>query len=123
MLENLKGHRIKSAYSVASPSFDPKTRTLSSFHKRSDAGDCGTIAEWKWTGWYFQLLYVWSKTQCDGEPFEWDDRFSLAGLSEASRRSSRSVVASSDLRLETARNDRAAAAITAAAGSGSRPAR
>jgi hypothetical protein len=76
MLEDLKGHQIKSAYSVASPSFDPKTRTLSSFHKRRDAGDCGTIAEWKWTGWYFQLLYVWSKTQCDGEPFEWDNRFS-----------------------------------------------
>jgi hypothetical protein len=75
MLEDLKGDRIESVYSVASPGFDPKTRTLSSFHMRRDAGDCGTIAEWKWTGWYFQLLYVWNKTQCDGEPFEWDNRF------------------------------------------------
>ena len=67
------GH-IQRAYSVSSPGFDPKTRTLSSTHKARDTGDCGTIQEMKWTGWHFRLLNVWSKDSCDGELFEWDSR-------------------------------------------------
>jgi hypothetical protein len=65
---------IQPGYSIASPGFDAKTRTLSSTQKARVAGDCGTIQEMKWTGWHFRLLNVWRKDRCDGEPFEWDSR-------------------------------------------------
>ena len=73
-VEDWRGGRVRRAYSVASPGFDAKTRTLSSTRNARAAGDCGTIQELKWTGWHFRLLNVWSKTTCDGEPFEWDSR-------------------------------------------------
>ena len=73
-VERWQDGRIQRSYSVSSPGFDAKTRTLSSTHKARGAGDCGTIQEMKWTGWHFRLLNVWSKDNCDGEPFEWDSR-------------------------------------------------
>ncbi len=73
-VESWQDGRIQRSYSVSSPGYDPKTRTLSSSHKARGAGDCGTIQEMKWTGWHFRLLNVWSKDHCDGEPFEWDSR-------------------------------------------------
>ena len=73
-VESWQNGRIQASYSVSSPGFDAKTRTLSSTHKARGAGDCGTIQEMKWTGWHFRLLNVWSKDNCDGEPFEWDSR-------------------------------------------------
>jgi hypothetical protein len=73
-VERWQAGRIQPSYSVSSPGYDPATRTLSSTHKARGAGDCGTIGEWKWTGWHFRLLNVWSKDNCDGEPFEWDSR-------------------------------------------------
>ena len=73
-VERWENGRIRPGLSVASPGFDPKTRTLSSTLKARDDGDCGTIQEMKWTGWHFRLLNVWSKDRCDGEPFEWDSR-------------------------------------------------
>ena len=73
-VENWQDGRIRRAYSVASPGFDAKTRTLSATYKARAAGDCGTIQEMKWTGWHFRLLNVWRKDKCDGEPFEWDSR-------------------------------------------------
>jgi uncharacterized protein DUF1176 len=73
-VENWHNGRVRRSYSVSSPGFDAKTRTLSSTHKARDEGDCGTIQELKWTGWHFRLLNVWSKSRCDGEPFEWDSR-------------------------------------------------
>jgi hypothetical protein len=76
MLERWHGDRVRPGYSVASPSYDSDTRTLTSHWKGRSAGDCGTIVEWKWTGWYFRLLHVWDKAHCDGELFEWDNRFS-----------------------------------------------
>ncbi|MSP45337.1 MAG: DUF1176 domain-containing protein [Xanthobacteraceae bacterium] len=73
-IESWQDGRILRSYSVSSPGFDPKTRTLSFSHKARGAGDCGTIQEMKWTGWHFRLLNVWNKDHCDGEPFEWDSR-------------------------------------------------
>jgi hypothetical protein len=73
-VERWKNGKVLPSYSVSSPGYDPKTRTLSSTHLIRGAGDCGTIGEWKWTGWHFRLLNVWSKESCDGEPFEWDSR-------------------------------------------------
>ena len=73
-VESWRDGRMRQAYSISSPGFDAKTRTLSSSHKARGAGDCGTIQEMKWTGWHFRLLNVWSKDNCDGEPFEWDSR-------------------------------------------------
>jgi hypothetical protein len=73
-VEDWRSGQVRRAYSIASPGFDAKTRTLSSTRNARAAGDCGTIQELKWTGWQFRLLNVWSKTTCDGEPFEWDSR-------------------------------------------------
>ena len=73
-VEKWQDGQIRRSYSVSSPAYDAKTRTLSSTYKARDAGDCGTIQEMKWTGWHFRLLNAWSKVNCDGEPFEWDSR-------------------------------------------------
>ena len=73
-VQSWKGGRLQMAYSVTSPAFDAKTRTISATYKTSATGDCGTIQEMKWTGWHFRLLNVWRKDTCDGEPFEWDSR-------------------------------------------------
>lgn len=66
--------KVVHGYSVASPGYEAKTRTLSTTFKASASGDCGTIQEMKWTGWHFELLNVWRKDTCDGVPFEWDSR-------------------------------------------------
>ena len=73
-VEDWRDGRVVSGYSVASPAYERDTRTLSSTHKSRVAGDCGTIKEWQWTGWSFQLINVWNKQICDGEGFEWDSR-------------------------------------------------
>jgi hypothetical protein len=73
-VERWEGGRVRRSYSVASPGYDSKTRTMSSTLKARNAGDCGTIQEMKWTGWHFRLLNAWKKDRCDGETFEWDSR-------------------------------------------------
>jgi hypothetical protein len=73
-LDQWQDGRIRPGYSVASPGYDAKTRTLSSTVKARADGDCGVIQELKWTGWHFRLMNVWRKDRCDGEPFEWDSR-------------------------------------------------
>jgi hypothetical protein len=73
-VQSWKDGRVQTAYSVTSPAFEAKTRTISATYKARAAGDCGTIQEMKWTGWHFRLLNVWRKDKCDGEPFEWDSR-------------------------------------------------
>ena len=73
-VESWQNGHVRRAYSVSSPGYDAKTRTLSSMFKGGGDGDCGMIQEMKWTGWHFRLLNVWSKKSCDGEPFEWDSR-------------------------------------------------
>ncbi len=73
-VERWEGGRIRQSYSVASPGYDAKTRTMSSTLKARGKGDCGTIQEMKWTGWHFRLLNAWKKDRCDGETFEWDSR-------------------------------------------------
>ena len=73
-VQSWKGGRLQMAYSVTSPAFDAKTRTISATYKARASGDCGTIQEMKWTGWHFRLLNVWRKDKCDGELFEWDSR-------------------------------------------------
>jgi hypothetical protein len=66
--------KVVAGYSIASPGYESKSRTLSSTYKMREAGDCGTIQEMKWTGFHFRLLNVWRKDKCDGEAFEWDGR-------------------------------------------------
>ena len=73
-VERWQNGQIRRSYSVSSPGYDAKTRTLSSTYKARGTGDCGTIQEMQWTGWHFRLLNAWSKDNCDGEPFEWDSR-------------------------------------------------
>ena len=69
-------------YSVASPGFDAKTRTLSSTHKARGCGDCGTIQELKWTGWHFRLLNVWSKEHLRRRAVRVGQPRTLAGVSD-----------------------------------------
>jgi hypothetical protein len=71
--ETWRNQRIELAYSISSPEFDHEEKTLSSFAKGRGMADCGTIAEWKWTGWHFSLQQVWAKPECDGVPFGWDN--------------------------------------------------
>ena len=73
-VERWQNGQIRRSYSVSSPGYDAKTRTLSSTYKARGTGDCGTIQEMQWTGWHFRLLNAWSKDNCDGELFEWDSR-------------------------------------------------
>ena len=44
-IESWQDGRILRSYSVSSPGFDPKTRTLSFSHKARGAGACGTIQD------------------------------------------------------------------------------
>jgi hypothetical protein len=74
MVEDWRDHRVVPGYSITSPTYEAKTRTLNSFHKGRGAGDCGSIGEWKWSGWFFRLTHMWVKADCDGEPFEWENR-------------------------------------------------
>jgi hypothetical protein len=73
MTEHWNGRRVVPGYRVASPGYDRKTRTLGSVREARATGDCGTIKEWKWNGWFFQLIQVADKKVCDGEPFDWDN--------------------------------------------------
>jgi Protein of unknown function (DUF1176) len=63
------------SFSLSEAEFDEKTRIMRSFAKGRDAGDCGTIGEWKWAGSDFKLARYWSKPDCDGEPFDDDTKW------------------------------------------------
>ena len=47
-------------------SYDPKTRTLSSFAKGRGVGDCGSVEAWVWDGRAFQLLSETEMIACRG---------------------------------------------------------
>jgi hypothetical protein len=74
MVQDWKDGQLTSGYRVTSPGYDRETRTLNAVRKARPAGDCGTIKEWQWNGWFFRLINVWHKDACDGEVFEWDNR-------------------------------------------------
>ena len=63
-------NKLTQAYSLALPEYFRETRKLRSFHKRSEQGDCGVVAEWAWRAPDFRLTGVWVKDPCDGEPFQ-----------------------------------------------------
>jgi hypothetical protein len=73
-VEDWRGGRIVTGHRVIAADYERDTRTLRSTENKRSAGDCGSIKEWKWTGWSFRLMHVWNKSTCDGEPFEWDTR-------------------------------------------------
>jgi len=62
---------------LSNPGFDPVTKVMSAGHKGRGVGDCGTAAEWKWTGRDFMLLRYWIKEKCDGEPFDNDRKWQV----------------------------------------------
>jgi hypothetical protein len=68
---------LTTSFSLSEAEFDAKTRIMRSFAKGRGAGDCGTIAEWKWTGSDFKLARYWSKPDCDGEPFDDDAKWQV----------------------------------------------
>jgi hypothetical protein len=65
-----KSKPLTTTYSLTSPDYNPKTRTLAMAHKGRGMGDCGETGEWKWRGKDFVLAGFWSKPNCDGKPFE-----------------------------------------------------
>ncbi|HTS39981.1 MAG TPA: DUF1176 domain-containing protein [Xanthobacteraceae bacterium] len=66
--------KFMQSYQLSNADYDERTRMLGSFHKGSGVGDCGSIGEWKWTGANFKLTGWWFKEDCDGEPFDSDDK-------------------------------------------------
>ena len=68
--QELGGKRLIKGYSLTSPDYDEKRRTMASFHKGRGVGDCGSLGEWKWSGKEFRLTGFWRKPNCDGQPFE-----------------------------------------------------
>src|SRR5262245_1197910 len=62
--------RMDTMVSLASPDFDPNTKTLSMAYKGRGIGDCGQTGTWKWDGQDFRLTGFWSKPNCDGKPFD-----------------------------------------------------
>ena len=69
--------KLDSSYSLSSPDYDPKTKTLSMSHKGRGIGDCGEVGNWKWTGKDFRLTRYWRKPDCDGEPFDESKRWQV----------------------------------------------
>jgi Protein of unknown function (DUF1176) len=63
------GKAFVAALSLSAPSYDGKSKRLTSFHKGSGPGDCGSMGEWQWTGSDFKMIGYWSKDKCDGKPF------------------------------------------------------
>jgi hypothetical protein len=67
-------NKLISTYQLSSPSYDEKTKTLSSFHKGRGVGDCGSSGEWRWNGKDFELKRYWNKDECDGQPFDVEEQ-------------------------------------------------
>lgn len=65
-----EGRRLASDFSITSAEYEPKGRTMGSFHKGRGIGDCGSMAFWKWNGKDFTLTKQWRKSNCDGNPFD-----------------------------------------------------
>jgi len=66
--------KLETVYSLTLPTFDAKTKVLSTYHKGRGVGDCGEIGEWRWTGKDFNLTGYWNKADCDGKVFDNDNR-------------------------------------------------
>ena len=71
---SIKKKRLDWSYSLSNPDYDPKTKKLGMAHKGRGAADCGVAGSWKWTGKEFRLIGYWNKEECDGEPFDDDDK-------------------------------------------------
>jgi hypothetical protein len=65
--------KLIDTYQLSSPSYDEKTKLLSSFHKGRGVGDCGSSGQWRWSGTDFTLTRYWNKDKCDGELFDTDE--------------------------------------------------
>jgi hypothetical protein len=72
-----RGKRSGLDYSLGSPGYDSTKKVVSMAHKGRGVGDCGTAAEWRWTGKDFVLKAAWNKDKCDGQPFEEGKRWQV----------------------------------------------
>ncbi len=66
--------KLEPSFSVSGHEYDAESKTVASFHKFRGVGDCGSIGQWKWTGKEFRLAAYWAKNECDGEPFDDEDK-------------------------------------------------
>ncbi|HEY8267564.1 MAG TPA: DUF1176 domain-containing protein [Xanthobacteraceae bacterium] len=64
------GKKFEERTNLSGPSFDPKRKRLSSFHKGRGVGDCGSAGAWVWSGTEFRLQGYWLKVKCDGKNFD-----------------------------------------------------
>jgi hypothetical protein len=64
-------------FTLSNPTYDQTKKIVSMAHKGRGAGDCGTAADWRWTGKDFMLKAAWSKQKCDGQPFEEGKRWQI----------------------------------------------
>lgn len=65
-----RANRAVVDYTLSNPGYDPAKKIVSMGHKGRGLGDCGTAAEWRWSGKEFVLKAAWNKPKCDGRPFE-----------------------------------------------------
>lgn len=47
-------------------SYDPETKTITTFNKGRGLGDCGTAGTWRWHEFGFRLIEFAAKDDCDG---------------------------------------------------------
>jgi len=47
-------------------SYDPQSRSLTSYYKGRGLGDCGTSGEWQWQEYGFKMLKFFAKSECNG---------------------------------------------------------
>ena len=71
------GKRFEPTFSLTDPSYDPKTKKLSSAHKGRGVGDCGSIGNWAWSGAEFKMTAYWNKDKCDGKAFDTAKRWQV----------------------------------------------
>ena len=71
------GKKFEPAFSLTDPSYDPKTKKLTSAHKGRGVGDCGSIGNWAWSGSEFKMTAYWNKDKCDGKEFDTAKRWQV----------------------------------------------
>ena len=71
------GKKFIPAKSLTEADFDPQKKTLSSYYKGRGIGDCGSLAEWTWSGSEFKMSKYFYKEKCDGRDFSGGKRWQI----------------------------------------------
>ena len=75
--QDWNGKSFAPVQSLSEADFDPNKKTISMFYKGRGVGDCGSMAEWSWTGTDFKLKTYFFKEKCDGKSFASERRWQI----------------------------------------------